>query len=263
MRDRIVAAAAIRPGETVVEIGPGTGVLTEGLLEAGARVLAIEVDRGLARALRERFAGRAELRVEEGDALRVDFSALLAGQAVRGAVRVVANIPYNITSPLILRLLEFPALFSGFVLLVQREVGQRLCACPGQKAYGAFSVACQYRARVTPLLAVPRTAFHPVPEVESSLVRFDVLPHPPVATADPARFFRVVRAAFGQRRKMLANALERGGWDAAAIEAACARASIDRRRRGETLSLAEFAQLSDALGDATATDGPDAGEELA
>jgi 16S rRNA (adenine1518-N6/adenine1519-N6)-dimethyltransferase len=247
VRDRIVAAADIQPGETIVEIGPGTGVLTEGLLAAGACVLAVEVDRGLARALRERFAGRVDLTVAEADALQFDFAGGLAARPTAGA-RVVANIPYNITSPLVLRLLALPGLFAALVLMVQREVAERLCASPGQKAYGAFSVACQYRARVSTLMVIPPTAFHPPPEVESALVRFDPWDRPPVACADSDRLFRVVRAAFGQRRKTLRNALERGGWAAGTVQEACAREGIDGGRRGETLSLAEFARLSDALG---------------
>jgi 16S rRNA (adenine1518-N6/adenine1519-N6)-dimethyltransferase len=217
------------------------------LLAAGACVLAVEVDRGLAGALRERFAGRVDLIVAEADALRFDYAAALSARPTAGA-RVVANIPYNITSPLILRLLDLPGLFAALVLMVQREVAERLCAPPGQKAYGAFSVACQYRARVSILMTIPPTAFHPPPDVESALIRLDPWSRPPVACADSGRLFRVVRAAFGQRRKTLRNALERGGWAAAAVQEACAREGIDGGRRGETLSLAEFARLSDALG---------------
>jgi 16S rRNA (adenine1518-N6/adenine1519-N6)-dimethyltransferase len=247
IRDQILAAAELTPGGLVVEIGPGTGVLTEGLLRAGSRVLAVEVDRGLAAALQARLGGNPALRVLVADALRVDLGEALGELPRPGAARVVANIPYNITSPLVLRLLDRPELFESLLLTVQREVAERMAARPGEKAYGAFSVACQYRARVATLLAIPSTAFHPVPEVESALVRLDLRTGPAVVVRDPARFFRVVRAAFGQRRKTLRNALCGGGWEATGVDAALASADIRGSRRGETLSLQEFAQLSDAL----------------
>ncbi len=247
MRDRIVAAAGVRPGGTVVEIGPGTGVLTEALLAAGAEVLAVEVDRDLAALLRERLAAPGRLTVWVADALAIDFRQKLAGHAARGDIQVVANIPYNITTPLILRLIEAREVFRALTLTVQREVAERLGAAPGTKAYGAFTLACQYRARVQPLLPIPRTAFYPPPEVASTLVRFDLLDAPRVPTPARPRLFRVIRAAFSQRRKTLRNALQGAGWTEPAVGAGLAAAGIAGGRRGETLSLAEFARLAEAL----------------
>jgi 16S rRNA (adenine1518-N6/adenine1519-N6)-dimethyltransferase len=247
VRDRILEAAELAPGCQVVEIGSGTGVLTEGLLRAGAQVLAVELDRGLAAALQTRLGGNRALRVLAADALRVDLGEALGVLPRPGAARVVANIPYIITSPLVLRLLERTDLFESLLLTVQREVAERMAARPGVKAYGAFTVACQYRARVTPLLVIPPTAFYPVPEVESALVRLDLRAGPAVTVRDPERFFRVVRAAFGQRRKTLRNALCGGGWGATSVDAALTAADIRGARRGETLSLQEFARLSDTL----------------
>jgi 16S rRNA (adenine1518-N6/adenine1519-N6)-dimethyltransferase len=244
VRDRIVGAAGLDAGWQVVEIGPGTGSLTEALLQTGAPVLAVEVDRGLAALLAERLASRPGLRLETADALRFDFAPPLSAQS--RPVRIVSNIPYHITSPLILRLLGYGRLFDALFLTVQKEVALRMTAAPGQKSYGAFTLACQYRAAVQALFPIPRTAFFPVPEVESMLVRLDPRTEPPVAVADPNRLFAAVRAAFGTRRKTLRNALAHR-WPAAAVDSALGMAGLDGRRRGETLSLAEFARLADAL----------------
>ncbi len=247
IRDRIVAAAGVGPGSTILEIGPGTGILTEGLLAAGASVLAIEVDRDLARLLEETLGGRPELTVWVGDALRLDLAARLSDHPARGRIRVVANIPYYITSPLILRLLAHAELFSALVLTVQREVAERLTAAPGEKAYGALTLACRYRADAQALLRIPPGAFHPPPEVESRLVRLDLLPRPRIAVDRPDHLFDVIRAGFGQRRKTLRNALRQGGWSGAQAESALAASGIAPTRRGETLSLEEFGWLARAL----------------
>ena len=250
VRDAIVEAAGIGPDSTVVEVGPGTGILTAALLQRGAQVLAVELDRGLAALLRETLGTHPRFSLCVGDILAFDFATHLGTHPARGRIRVVANIPYSITSPLVLRLLEGRAWFEVLFLTVQREVAARLVASPGSKAYGALSLACRYRAAARPVLAIPRTAFDPVPEVESTLVRFDLLDAPRVAVASEARLFRVIRAAFGQRRKTLRNALRGAGWGAAPLDAALGRAGIAGSRRGETLALEEFAQLSDALPDA-------------
>jgi 16S rRNA (adenine1518-N6/adenine1519-N6)-dimethyltransferase len=247
VRDRIVEAAGVGPGSTVLEVGPGTGTLTEALLLAGASVLAVELDRGLARLLQERLGGHPGLTVWVDDALRLDLAARLGGHPDRGNIRVVANIPYYITTPLILRFLQHAELFRALVLTVQREVADRLTASPGGKAYGALTVACRYRADAQAVLRIPCGAFHPAPEVESRLVRLDLLPRPRIETADPGHLFHVVRAAFGQRRKTLRNALRQAGWPAAQVETALAAAAIAGSRRGETLSLEEFGGLAAAL----------------
>jgi 16S rRNA (adenine1518-N6/adenine1519-N6)-dimethyltransferase len=249
IRDRIVEAAGVGPGTTVLEVGPGTGILTEALLAAGASVLAVELDRGLARLLQQTLGAHPGLTVWVDDALRLDLTARLGGHPDRGNIRVVANIPYYITSPLILRLLEHAELFRALVLTVQREVADRLTASPGKKAYGALTLACRYRADAHALLRIPCGAFHPAPEVESRLVRLDLLARPRIQTANPGHLFRVIRAAFGQRRKTLRNALRRAGWPPAQVEAALIAAAVDGSRRGETLSLEEFGGLAGALPD--------------
>ncbi len=242
-----MAAAGVAPGTTVVEIGPGTGLLTEALLKAGAEVLAVEVDRDLAALLTETLAAPGRLSLWVADALTFNFREKFVTHPARGAIQVVANIPYNITTPLILRLIEMREVFRALYLTVQREVAQRLTAVPGTKAYGALTLACQYRAMVQPVLPIPRAAFYPAPEVASALVRFDLLDAPRVPAPSPARLFRVIRAAFGQRRKMLRNALRRAGWAEAAVDAGLAATGIVGSRRGESLSLREFARLAEAL----------------
>lgn len=254
VRDAIVAAAAVQPGSLVVEIGPGTGVLTEALLQRGATVVAVEVDRGLATALSETLGRDSRLSVRVADALRFDFAGELGAHPERGQIRVVANIPYYITSPLILRLLPCRGLFEALYLTVQQEVAERITASPGSKAYGALTLHCQYWATARAVLHIPRTAFYPVPEVDSTLVGFDLLDHPRVSVGSPAHLFGVIRAAFGQRRKTLRNALRQAGWPAAALDAALGACTIAGGRRGETLTLQEFARLSEALPALVTTD---------
>jgi 16S rRNA (adenine1518-N6/adenine1519-N6)-dimethyltransferase len=217
------------------------------MLRAGASVLAVELDRALAQALADRLGGNPALVVREADALTFDFADALRGDPRQGRIRVVANIPYYITTPLILRFLRHRELFDALFLTVQREVAERLTAPPGGKTYGALTLACHYWAEACSVLSIPHTAFFPIPEVESALVRFDLLDAPRVSVRFPERLFTVIRAAFGTRRKTLRNALCRGGWPAASVDAALGAAEIEGRRRGETLTLEEFARLSEAL----------------
>jgi 16S rRNA (adenine1518-N6/adenine1519-N6)-dimethyltransferase len=247
--ERIVAAAGLVPGEAVLEIGAGTGTLTRALAAAGVRVTAVERDRRLAAALRAApFPGPGVV-VVEADALAFDLGAWRASAG--GPAKVVANIPYQITSPLLLRLLDLGPRLSLIVLLVQREVAGRLVAQPGSKAYGALTLACRYRAEVEVVAEVPRRAFHPPPEVDSALVRLTPLDWPRVGVPDGAFLFAVIRAALGQRRKTLRNALLGARplrLDASRLDRALASAAIDGRARGETLSLEDYARLAISLG---------------
>lgn len=244
---RILAEAELGPDCVAVEVGSGTGLLTEMLVDSGAAVLAVELDAGLARLLAERLGHRPNLRIWTADALRFDFVSALAPHRGQGPIRVVANIPYAITTPLLFRLLAAEGLFDRFCLTVQREVAERLAARPGTKAYGALTLACQYRAATRTILRIPPQAFYPAPAVESALVRMDCRAAPPVAVRSEAQLFRVIRAAFGQRRKTLRNALRHAGWTAGSVEGALDAAGVAGERRGETLSLDEFACLSEAL----------------
>ena len=244
--DAIARLAVEREGELVVELGSGLGHLTARLLARGARVVAVERDRDMARVLRGEL-GEA-VRLLEADAARLDYRALAAGEGEGGRVAVVGNLPYHLTSPILFSLLDQADAVSRAVLLLQREVAERLAAAPGTKAWGLLSVLLQQRAEVTVERRVPPRAFLPPPKVESALVRVAFGP-PRAEVADQARFRRLVKAGFGQRRKTLANALRAARLaPPEATAAALAAAGIDPSRRGETLTVAEWAALERALG---------------
>jgi 16S rRNA (adenine1518-N6/adenine1519-N6)-dimethyltransferase len=237
---RIAAAAGPLAGLTVLEIGPGPGGLTRALLEAGVdRVVAVERDPRCTAALAPLVdAAGGRLEVVEADALSFDHRRRIAGPCV-----VVANLPYNIGTELIVRWLRDPRDVLRIVVLVQKEVALRLAAAPGTGAYGRLAVLAQWASRVEGLFDLPPGAFHPPPKVHSRLVRLEPYPTPPI----PARLRdleRITAAAFGQRRKMLRTSLKAATRD---VPALCARAEIDASRRAETLTVAEFAALANAL----------------
>ncbi len=214
-------------------------------------MVAVEVDAGLVRWLDRLLRERDNVRLVHADALQVDFHALLADHppGPAGVYKVIANLPYYITTPLLMRFLEDALPLDSMVVMVQKEVAQRMTAAPGSKEYGALSVAVQLRADVELVGVVSPHVFFPKPAVESAVVRLSLRPLPEVVE-DEEVLFAVVRAAFGQRRKTLRNAL-RGAdgppWSEEAVEAALAAAGVDSRRRGETLSLAEFVRVANAL----------------
>jgi 16S rRNA (adenine1518-N6/adenine1519-N6)-dimethyltransferase len=243
---KIVAASRSLPGDTAVEIGPGAGILTAALAAACNHVVAVELDRRLLPVLEEVLAGLQNITLVFKDALKVNFDGLV--EEITGAkdYKVVANLPYYITSPLIMHLLRQSGV-TGMVLMVQLEVAGRLVARPGSKDYGAFSVAVQYYCRPEVLFRVPRTVFFPQPDVDSAVVRLVKRQEPEVKVDDEELFFTLVRGAFGQRRKTLANALAGAkifpGWTRSTWEEVLKRAGIDPRCRGEILGLEEFAAL--------------------
>lgn len=246
LRDRhivaeILNAAAIGPEDRVLEIGPGLGALTGDLLARAAEVHIIEVDPELIEHWQRQSHPRLQLHA--GDALTLDWSALLS----HPPYKLAANLPYNISTPILFRMIEQRHLFSRLVLMFQKEVGERLCAPPGGKDYGILSVFCQLWFDVRKVTNVPPGAFSPPPKVDSIVVQLDPLPQPRVDPGDEGLFRRVVRGAFGQRRKTLRNALNGAGFPPAEIDAALLTAGIDPQRRGETLSLEEFSRLSRAF----------------
>ncbi|MEY2591129.1 MAG: rRNA (adenine1518-N6/adenine1519-N6)-dimethyltransferase [Acidimicrobiaceae bacterium] len=240
---RVVRLAGVAPGDHVVEVGAGLGSLTLELAAAGAHVLAIERDRYLIPVLREVLAGAgvtASVDVVEADALTLDWTALLAGRA---PWQLVANLPYNVATPLVLDLLDGVPAIDRFLVMVQREVGERLAAVPGTRAYGIPSVKIAYWATAVLAGKVSREVFLPRPKVESVLVRITRRPDGPATTAEPDRLFELVRAGFGQRRKMLRGAL--GGL----VEPeAFARADVRPDARAEELSVEDWGRLADASG---------------
>ncbi len=239
----VVEAAEIGNGDRVLEIGPGIGTLTQGLLEAGADVTAVELDKKLPAVLAETLRGYEHLKVVQGDILKTDIPMLMGDQPFK----VAANLPYYITTPILLSLLEQHLPISHIVTMVQKEVAERMTASPGGKDYGALSVAVQYHTEPEIVLDVPPSCFFPAPEVDSAVIACTVRKTPAVAVQDEHLFFRVVKASFGQRRKTLSNALKPLGFSKEQIEDALLSAGIDSTRRGETLSLAEFAAIANKL----------------
>jgi 16S rRNA (adenine1518-N6/adenine1519-N6)-dimethyltransferase len=238
---KIVRLAGLQPGETVLEIGPGRGTLTEALLDVSGSVIAIEVDSTLSAHLREVFANRSSLKLIEGDALAFDYSCLPE------SFLVVANLPYYVSTPLLFRLLKEGARISRMVLMLQAEVAARLAAPPGGKQYGVLSVAAQFRCEVRLAFKVSATCFQPRPRVDSAVVVLTPLLRPRVSVENEGFFFKVVRAGFAHRRKSLANSLRDEGFNPETTKVALAEAGIDGTRRAETLSMQEFGALANHL----------------
>jgi 16S rRNA (adenine1518-N6/adenine1519-N6)-dimethyltransferase len=243
---KVVDAARVSPDDIVMEIGPGFGALTFGLARAARHVVAVELDKGVARAFREEYGDQADVTLVEGDALEFDLKAVARENGVERLV-VVGNIPYNVTSPLIRKLIDDRSVVSRVVLMVQSEVCDRIASVPGDQSYSGLSVVTRYHASVRRLFTVRRTCFHPRPKVDSGVVEISFEQNLDRAS-DPAVFERVVAAAFGKRRKMLRQALaailNESGLNPSEIEAVT---GIEMSRRGETLSVEEFDVLAAAV----------------
>jgi len=248
LRDQAIARAIVdlvapTAQDLVVEIGPGDGALT-GLLAARAgRVIALEIDRALGAVLRER---QPAVEVLDADARSWDYAGLAAPAG--GRVLILGNLPYSVGKPILTALVAARAAIDEMALMLQREVAERIAAPPGGKAYGSLSVFTQLHCDVRLAFRVPPGAFRPPPKVDSAVLHLRVLRAPRVPLVDPRRFESVVRAAFAQRRKMLANALGAGlGLPLDVVRRASAAAGVDPTRRAETLSLSEFAALATGL----------------
>lgn len=235
--ERIVRAVDPQPGETLVEIGPGLGALTRPLLERAGRLHVIEIDRELLPPLREICGDAPGLTIHAADALRFDFARLAEDGS---PLRLVGNLPYNISTPLLFHVLESASRIRDMHFMLQKEVVERIVAAPGAAAYGRLTATLAARAQASALFTVAPGAFRPPPQVESAVLRLVPRP-PPFPLASLAAYDRIVTAAFAQRRKTLANAL-RGSLSADAIAAA----GVDPRARAETLAPADFARLADA-----------------
>ncbi|CEO87307.1 MAG TPA: 16S rRNA (adenine(1518)-N(6)/adenine(1519)-N(6))-dimethyltransferase RsmA [Syntrophaceticus sp.] len=247
--ERIASAAELTKNDVVLEIGPGLGILTAALARRAGLVIAVEIDRALFPLLEEILCDYDNVRLVEGDARKVDFGGLLKdyASAFTGPCKVVGNLPYYITSPLIMRLLYGEFRKELLVFMVQKEVAKRIAACPGGKEYGSLSVAVQYLADPEFLFQVPPHAFCPPPDVASAVIKLTSRQQPAVSVKDEEIFFKVVRAAFRYRRKMLRNALREADlWDPEG-DNIFEWAGIIPERRGETLDLVEFSRLADAL----------------
>ena len=244
--ERIVGAARVGPDTVVLEIGPGLGALTDVLAEVAGELFVVEIDPALCERLAERYASRGRVHVLQGDVLVLPLAQVVPSGAV-----VVANLPYNISTEVLMRLCELRAHVPRALLMVQREVAERLVAPPGGRERGVLGVLVQTYADVRTVLRVPRGAFLPPPNVDSAVIEVVWRLAPRVAVTDEALYRRVVRGAFGQRRKMLRNALAglgaELGLDGAGVTAALVRAGIDPTERAERLELSAFARLADEL----------------
>ncbi|UOF91799.1 16S rRNA (adenine(1518)-N(6)/adenine(1519)-N(6))-dimethyltransferase RsmA [Fodinisporobacter ferrooxydans] len=247
---KIIDAAAVSSEEGVLEIGPGIGTLTQELAEHAGQVVAIEKDDRLISVLFDTLQTYSNVHVEHGDVLDVDLKQIFATWFQGRKVSVVANLPYYITTPIVMRLLEERLPLHSIVVMVQKEVAERMAAKPGGKDYGALSIAVQYYTRPAIVCKVPPSAFMPPPNVESTVIQLQVLSKPSVHLKDEALFFQVVKASFAQRRKTLVNNLLHTPFltlTKEQIQDILAAVHIDLRQRGETLSLQDFANLSNTI----------------
>ena len=240
--NRIAKAAELTPEDTVLEIGPGIGTLTQALAMTGASVVSVELDKRLIPVLQETVGAYKNVRVVQGDILKINIL-----ETVQGATpfKVCANLPYYITTPIIMNLLEQKLPLERLVVMVQKEVAERMTASPGGRDYGAISVAMQYYTEPKIAFIVKAGSFLPAPKVDSAVLVCKKRSTPPVDVPDEKTFFKVVAAAFSVRRKMLTNSLKNmGGQTTEQVKAWLDRAGIDGTRRAETLSLEEFASLA-------------------
>ena len=245
---RMAEACGAGECKGVVEVGPGIGVLTWELAQVAPKVAAIELDSRLFPVLEETLGDCSNVKVIPGDVMKLDLHQLIQEEFEGGPVCVCANLPYYITSPVILRLLEEKLPVTAITVMVQKEAAQRLCAPPGTRECGAVSVAVHYRSKPQVLFPVGRGSFLPPPKVDSAVIRLDLLPEPPVEVADEDWFFRVSRGAFAQRRKTAANSVSASlGIPKPQVEAALAAAGAQPNVRAERLTLEQLAELSNQL----------------
>lgn len=244
---QLIEGAGITEADTVLEIGPGIGTLTQLLAESARQVVAVEIDSHLLPVLAETLSAYQNVTVLHQDILKTDICTLADTYSPGRPLQVAANLPYYITTPILLRLLEGHLPITRITVMIQKEVADRMAAGPGNKDYGALSLAVQYYAEVETICQVPPSAFIPQPGVDSCVISLRLRETPPVEVRDEAAFMRLIRAAFGQRRKTLANALNSASFDRGAVEGALAEMDLDPRIRGEALTLEQFAGLSDRL----------------
>lgn len=251
---QIVEGSGAAEDALVIEIGPGEGALTERLAERAGHLIAVELDERLVDILRVKFFGSDNVEIIHADILEIDLNALIEErlrECELSSVRIVGNLPYYITTPIIMKLLEMRTKADSITVMMQKEVGDRLVAEPGSKQAGAITYSVHYYANVEKLVDVGSECFYPAPKVESVVLRMDLLETPAVHPRDEENFFRTIKAGFSQRRKTLLNSLSTlDGFDKAEIEAALDKVGILTNRRAESLSMEEFAMLSDILQEA-------------
>ncbi|EQB88504.1 16S rRNA (adenine1518-N6/adenine1519-N6)-dimethyltransferase [Clostridium punense] len=240
----IVMGADITEDDYVIEIGPGVGTLTKELLKTAKKVTSIELDEKLIPILQEELKDFPNFQLVHKDALKVDYKELIGEEQ---SVKIVANLPYYVTTPIIANLLNGKYNIKSITIMIQKEVGERIDAEPGTKDYGAFSLLAQYYCDTKIIRKVPPSCFIPSPKVDSVVIRLDILENPRVQVKDEKLFFNVIRQSFNMRRKTLSNAMKNIGLEKEKLKEAFERANIDSNRRGETLSISEFANLANVI----------------
>ncbi|WP_210367672.1 16S rRNA (adenine(1518)-N(6)/adenine(1519)-N(6))-dimethyltransferase RsmA [Bacillus sp. REN3] len=250
--NRIVDHAQLTGKSAAIEIGPGIGALTEQLARRSEKVVAFEIDQRLLPILEDTLSPYPNVKIIHSDVLKADVRAVIETEfAGIEDVMVVANLPYYVTTPILMKLLEEELPIRGIVCMLQKEVADRISAKPGTKDYGSLSIAVQYYTKAETVMIVPKTVFMPQPNVDSAVIRLTLHDQPPVDVVDEAFFFFVTKSSFAQRRKTILNnltsQLPEGKQKKEQIQAALKEAGIEESRRGETLAIEEFARLSDAL----------------
>lgn len=247
--DKIVAGAGIGPGDKIIEVGPGIGTLTREMASRAQNLMAVEIDKNLIPILEDTLGDYDNVKIVNEDIIKADIKWLIDENLSGGPVKLVANLPYYITTPIIMRFLEENINVTDIVVMVQKEVAERMNAQPGGKDFGALSVAVQYYCDTEIVAKVPRHLFVPQPNVDSIVIALRVRPERKYKVDDEGLYFKVVKAAFGQRRKTLLNSISSmGNLAKDQVKEALEEAGIDPKRRGETLSLDEFAILSNVIG---------------
>ena len=250
--DRIIEGAGIGPEDLVIEIGPGIGVITSEAAETAKKVIAVEIDKNLIPILKETLADRDNVEIVNQDILKTDVNRLIddcfRGEGDFSGVKIIGNLPYYITTPIIMKLLEDGVKADSITIMMQKEVADRIKAAPGTKAYGALSVAVQYYCTVEAVVNVPKDVFVPQPKVDSTVLKLKIREEKPVELKDREVFFSCVKAGFGQRRKTLLNSLMGvKNITKEVVRESLEAAGIDPSRRAETLDLEEFANLSNEV----------------
>lgn len=247
MIDKIIDAAEIGKDDLVIEIGPGIGVLTAEAASRAKKVIAVEIDKNLIPILKDTLAAFDNVEIINGDVLKTDLNQMIQNAGCR-RTRIIGNLPYYITTPIIMGLLESHVAADSIIIMMQKEVADRIKSGPGTKAYGALSVAVQYYCTVTNVAAVPKEVFFPAPKVDSAVLRLDLRKDKPVELFSEDLFFRCIKAGFGQRRKTLLNSLSQlNDFTKEQIRHCLEISGIDEKRRAETLSLEEFARIANNL----------------
>lgn len=242
--NQIIEKADVNKNDTIIEIGPGLGSLTAKLLENANKVIAIELDSNMSNILKERFCLYDNFELIENDVLKVNLNEIIEKYE---SVKVVANLPYYITTPIIMKLLEERLKLKSVTVMVQKEVGERFCAVPNSKEYGAITISINYYTKPEIIIDVPKENFEPMPEVDSCVIKLDVRNVPPVELKNEKDFFNLIKAGFSQRRKTINNSLASMGISKEKIKNVLEKLGIDSKLRAENLTMEQFADISNNM----------------